>query len=222
MLNRDIRLQSLRSHRKIRSSTRITTLFQLTTTSLRYSIILRSLYCSNTGHWLPLLSCFISQMRYHTTHTTLLQYKSQKNNFPGISGWKMKSLTTLATLLYLTTIKMKSLATLTTLLYLTTIKMKSLATLTTLLYLTTIKMKSLATLTTLFYFTTIKMKYLSTLTTLFKFTTIKMKFLTMFATLFYFTTINPRDHTTFTTLPLSIKYYSSQEFQCFHKIYVPQ
>ena len=205
MLNRDIRLQSLRSHRKIRSSTRITTLFQLTTTSLRYSIILRSLCCSNTGYWLPLLSCFISQMRYHTTHTTLLQYKSQKNNFPGISGWKMKSLTTLATLLYLTTIKMKSLATL-----------------TTLLYLTTIKMKSLATLTTLFYFTTIKMKYLSTLTTLFKFTTIKMKFLTMFATLFYFTTINPRDHTTFTTLPLSIKYYSSQEFQCFHKIYVPQ
>ena len=188
MLNRDIRLQSLRSHRKIRSNTRITTLFQLTTTSLRYSIILRSLCCSNTGYWLPLLSCFISQMRYHTTHTTLLQYKSQKNNFPGISDWKMKSLTTLATLLYLTTIKMKS----------------------------------LATLTTLFYFTTIKMKYLSTLTTLFKFTTIKMKFLTMLATLLYFTTINPRDHTTFTTLPLSIKYYSSQEFQCFHKIYVPQ
>ena len=171
MLNRDIRLQSLRSHRKIRSSTRITTLFQLTTTSLRYSIILRSLYCSNTGHWLPLLSCFISQMRYHTTHTTLLQYKSQKNNFPGISDWKIKSL---------------------------------------------------ATLTTLFYFTTIKMKSLSTLTTLFKFTTIKMKFLTMLATLFYFTTINPKDHTTVTALPLSIKYYSSQEFQCFHKIYVPQ
>ena len=167
MLNRDIRLQSLRSHRKIRSNTRITTLFQLTTTSLRYSIILRSLCCSNTGYWLPLLSCFISQMRYHTTHTTLLQYKSQKNNFPGISDWKIKSL---------------------------------------------------ATLTTLFYFTTIKMKSLSTLTTLFKFTTIKMKFLTMLATLFYFTTINPKDHTTVTALPLSIKYYSSQEFQCFHKI----
>ena len=38
-------------------------------------------------------------------------------------------------------------------------------------------------------------------------------------TLFYFTNINSRDPTTtVTTLLLSIKYFSSQEFQCFHKI----
>ena len=79
-------------------------------------------------------------------------------------------------------------------------------------------MKSLTTLTKFFYFTTINMKSLQALTTLFYFTTIKMKSLTTLNKLFYFTTSNPRDRTTVTTLLLSIKYFSSQEFKCFHKI----
>ena len=115
---------------------------------------------------------------------------------------------------------MKSLTTLTTLFEFTTVKMKSLTSLTTLFYFTTIKMKFLTTLTTLFQFTTVKMRSLTTLTTLFYFTTIQMKSLTTLTRLFKFTAINPRDRTTITTLPLSIKYFSSQEFQCVHKICV--
>ena len=87
-------------------------------------------------------------------------------------------------------------------------------------YFTTINMKSLTTLTAQFHFTTVKTKSLTTLTTLFKFTTIKVKSWTTLTTLFYFTTINPRYRTTVTALFLSIKYFSSQEFQCFHKIYM--
>ena len=147
----------------------------------------------------------------------------------------MKSLTTLTTLFYFTTLKMKSLSTPTTLFYLvSTIKMESLTSLTTLFYFTTIKMKSpttlfyfttikiksLTTLTTLFYFTTINVISLTTLTTLFKFTTIKMKPLTTLSMLHYFTTINPRDSATVTMQPLSIKYFSSQKFRYFHKICV--
>ena len=99
----------------------------------------------------------------------------------------MKSLTTLTTLFYFTTLKMKSLSTPTTLFYLvSTIKMESLTSLTTLFYFTAIKMKSP---TTLFYFTTIKIKSLTTLTTLFYFTTINVISLTTLTTLFKFTTI---------------------------------
>ena len=112
---------------------------------------------------------------------------------------------------------MKFLTTLTTLFYFTTTKMKSP---NTLFYFTTIKIKSLTTLTTLFDFTTIKVISLTTLTTLFKFTTIKMKSLTTLSMLPYLTTINPRDSATVTMQTLSIKYFSSQKFRCFHKICV--
>ena len=58
----------------------------------------------------------------------------------------MKSLITLITLFYFSTIKMKILATLTMLLFFTTNKMKFLTLLTTLFSLTFIKMKSLTTI----------------------------------------------------------------------------
>ena len=80
-----------------------------------------------------------------------------------------------------------------------------------------LKWKNLCTFNTLFHFTIIKIK-LSTLNTLFYFTTIKVISLTMLTAMCYFTTINPRDETTVTTLQLSVKYFFSQEFQCFFKI----
>ena len=73
----------------------------------------------------------------------------------------MKSLATLSTLFYFTTIKIKSLTTLIALFKFTTIKMKPLTTFTPRLYFTTIKIKSLGTLTTLSYFTTIKRAFSS-------------------------------------------------------------
>ena len=45
-----------------------------------------------------------------------------------------------------------------------------------------------------------------------------MKSQTALTTLFYFTTINAIDCTIIAMLPLYIKYFSSQEFQCFHEI----
>ena len=88
----------------------------------------------------------------------------------------MKSLTTLSTLFYFTTIRMTSLTSLTTLFYFTTFKIKSLTALITPFNFTTLKMKPLTTVTTLFYLTTIKIKSLTTLTTLSYFTTIKSAF----------------------------------------------
>ena len=115
---------------------------------------------------------------------------------------------------------MKSLATLTTLSYCTTVKMKSLTTLATLIYFTTTKMKYLTTLTNCF--TSKLWKWNLWLRSLhcFPFTTIKMKYLTTLITLFYFTTTNPRDRTTLTTLLLSLihQIVVPQEFQCFYKI----
>ena len=134
----------------------------------------------------------------------------------------MKSLTTLTTLVYSTTIKMISLTTLSTLFYFTTIKMKSLTTLTTLFYITTIKMKSLTTLTTLFYFTT----------TPFYFTTIKMTSLTAITMLFYLTTYphyatlwlrSQRCFTslfTLTTVLSSSKCFFPRNFSVFINLYV--
>ena len=74
LLNWDIRLQSLRSfnlsHRKIRST--ITTLFQLSTARLTYHVHYAVVIQVTEKYiWLHSLSCFISQLRYHTTITTL-------------------------------------------------------------------------------------------------------------------------------------------------------
>ena len=80
---------------------------------------------------------------------------------------------------------MKSLTTLTTLFYFTTVKTTSLTTLTTLFCFIIINIESLTMLNTLFYFTAINMKSLTTLTTLFKSITIKMKPLTALTTMFY-------------------------------------
>ena len=96
LLNWDIRLPSLCgfhiSDRKIRSNTRINTLFQVTTTRLRY----------------------------HTTFTVAVVIQATGKQFLGISDGKIKPLTTLTTLSYFKTVKLKSLTMLTTLFYFTT------------------------------------------------------------------------------------------------------
>ena len=96
LLNWDIRLPSLCgfhiSDRKIRSNTRINTLFQVTTTRLRY----------------------------HTTFTVAVVIQATGKQFLGISDGKIKPLTTLTTLSYFTTVKLKSLTMLTTMFYFTT------------------------------------------------------------------------------------------------------
>ena len=187
LLNWDIRLPSLCgfhvSHRKIRSNTRINTLFQVTTTRLRY----------------------------HITFTIAVVIQATGKQFLGITDGKIKPLTTLTTLSYFTTVKLKSLTMLTTLFYFTTIKSKSLTTLTTLFYFSTIKRKSLTSITTLFHFTTTKMKYLTALTTVFLLSLLLkwniwlrslrcFSSLTTLTTLFYFTTIKWKSLITPTTL----------------------
>ena len=118
LLNWDIRLPSLCgfhiSHRKIRSNTRINTLFQLTSTRLRYHIT------------------FTIAVVIQATEKQLLWHKRLKNEIRSLSyftslplKWNtwlrllrcFSSLTTLTTLFYFTTIKWKSLTTLTTLFY---------------------------------------------------------------------------------------------------------
>ena len=187
LLNWDIRLPSLCgfhiSHRKIRSNTRINTLFQVTTTRLRYHIMFTiAVVILATGK--QFLGISDGKIKPLTTLTTLSYFTTVK----------LKSLTMLTTLFYFTTIKSKSL---TTLIYFSTIKRKSLTSITTLFHFTTTKMKYLTTLTTVFLLSLL-LKWniwlrslrcffsLTTLTTLFYFTTIKWKSLITLTTLFYF------------------------------------
>ena len=160
LLNWDIRVPPLCGfhigHRKIRCNTRINTLFQLTTTRLRYHITFTIAVVIQATEkqfsWHKWLKNELSDY----AHYAVLPHNSQNE----IS----------TTLFYFTTIKSKSLTSITMLFDFTTTKMKYLTTLTTVFLLslllkwnlwlhsqrcftfTTIKMKSLTMLTTLFYF----------------------------------------------------------------------
>ena len=152
---------------------------------------------AKTYIWLWSLYFFVSQWVIRLRLLRCVNTGHCKKNFPSISYWKSKSLTTkLTTLFCFTTTKIKSLITLTALFYFTTIKTKSLT--TSLNCFTSLLLKLTLWHFSLHWFTSLLLKW--NLTTLFYLTTVKMKSLTTLTTLFYFTTIKISDYAHYAAL----------------------